>query len=72
MASLFLLIFLSFNWIFANLGAFGFSQLCFDLIEKWVSEKFTGSILGTEGGNLNISGIAAYQPCDGLIDLKMV
>lgn len=47
-------------------------QLCFDLIEKWVSKNVTNSILGIDGGNLNISGIASYQPFDGLIHLKLV
>lgn len=59
--------------IYANLGVSRFMQLCFDLIEKWVSGNVTNSILGTDdGGNLNISGIAAYQPFDGLIHLKLV
>ncbi|KAL5570045.1 hypothetical protein UlMin_026620 [Ulmus minor] len=47
------------------------NRLCFDLIEKWVSDNFTNSILGTDGGKLNISGIAAYQPFDGLFELKV-
>ncbi|XP_015877869.3 probable aminotransferase ACS12 [Ziziphus jujuba] len=47
------------------------NRLCFDLIEKWVSKNVTNSILGIDGGNLNISGIASYQPFDGLIHLKL-
>lgn len=59
----------------SNFGLIGFSgllQLCFDLIEKWFSENLTNSIIGTDGGDLNISGIAAYQPLDGLTELKVV
>ncbi|PON70001.1 L-threonine-O-3-phosphate decarboxylase [Parasponia andersonii] len=47
------------------------NKLCFDLIEKWVSENLTTSIIGTGGGDLNISGIAAYQPFDGMTELKV-
>lgn len=46
--------------------------MCFDLIEKWVSGNLTHSMIGTDGGDLNISGIAAYQPFDGLTELKVV
>lgn len=41
-----------------------------DLIEKWVSENWDGSIIN--GGELGINGIATYQPFDGLMDLKVV
>ncbi|KAM5557157.1 putative aminotransferase ACS12 [Rosa sericea] len=47
------------------------NRLCFDLIEKWVSENWTESILGTNGGDLSIAGIAAYQPFDGFTELKV-
>lgn len=46
--------------------------LCLDLIEKWISENMRDSILGREGGELSISGIAAYQPFDGMPELKVV
>ncbi|KAM1708872.1 hypothetical protein COP1_001828 [Malus domestica] len=47
-------------------------QLCLDLIEKWVSENLMESMVGTDGGDLSISGIAAYQPFDGMTELKVV
>lgn len=47
------------------------NRLCFDLIEKWISENLTNSVIGINGGDLNISGIAAYQPFDGLTELKV-
>ncbi|XP_062073312.1 probable aminotransferase ACS12 isoform X2 [Humulus lupulus] len=47
------------------------NKLSFDLIDKWVSGNLTNSIIGTNGGDLNISGIAAYQPFDGLTELKV-
>ena len=47
-------------------------QLSFDLILKWISENLTGAIIGTDGSGLDISGIAAYQPFDGLTELKVV
>ncbi|GMY17439.1 probable aminotransferase ACS12 [Fagus crenata] len=47
------------------------NRLCFDLIEKWLSENMKDSVIGTEGGDLSISGIAPYQPCDGLMELKV-
>ncbi|KMS99160.1 hypothetical protein BVRB_2g047390 [Beta vulgaris subsp. vulgaris] len=43
--------------------------LSLDLIEKWVSENWDGSIIN--GGELGINGIATYQPFDGLMDLKV-
>lgn len=47
-------------------------KLCFDLLEKWISENYTGSISGGNSVELNITGIATYQPFDGLWELKMV
>ncbi|KAL5744422.1 hypothetical protein ACOSQ2_027538 [Xanthoceras sorbifolium] len=47
------------------------NSLCLDLIEKWVLENLTDSIMGTNGGDLSISGIAMYQPCDGMMELKV-
>lgn len=48
------------------------SKLSLDLIEKWLSNNSNGSALESLGGGLNISGIAAYQPFDGLMELKVV
>ncbi|BBG98264.1 1-amino-cyclopropane-1-carboxylate synthase 12, partial [Prunus dulcis] len=45
--------------------------LCLDLIEKWITENLTQSIFGDDGGDLSISGIAAYQPFDGMTELKV-
>ncbi|KAM7491709.1 hypothetical protein LguiA_034630 [Lonicera macranthoides] len=44
------------------------NRLSLDLIEKWLSENLNDTI---GGGGLNISGIATYQPSDGLLDLKV-
>ncbi|KAM2975700.1 hypothetical protein FF1_001831 [Malus domestica] len=48
------------------------NRLCLDLIEKWFSENLMESMVGTDGGDLSISGIAAYQPFDGMTELKVV
>ncbi|TYH61397.1 hypothetical protein ES332_D07G048900v1 [Gossypium tomentosum] len=47
------------------------NRLCFDLIEKWTSENLRDWVMGREGGDLSISGIATYQPSDGTMKLKM-
>lgn len=47
-------------------------QLCLDLIEKWMANNLRDSVVGTDGGDLNIHGIATYQPFDGLMELKVV
>ncbi|XP_016650302.1 PREDICTED: probable aminotransferase ACS12 isoform X1 [Prunus mume] len=47
------------------------NRLCLDLIEKWITENLTQSIFEDDGGDLNISGIAAYQPFDGMTELKV-
>ncbi|CAN6709716.1 unnamed protein product [Malus baccata var. baccata] len=47
------------------------NRLCLDLIEKGVSENLMESMVGTDGGDLSISGIAAYQPFDGMTELKV-
>lgn len=47
------------------------NRLSLDLIEKWLSNNLNGSALESLGGGLNISGIAAYQPFDGLMELKV-
>ncbi|CAH9059698.1 unnamed protein product [Cuscuta europaea] len=45
------------------------NRLSLDLIEKWLSNNFCDSALGSIG--LNISGISSYQPFDGLWELKL-
>ena len=47
-------------------------KLCFDLLEKWISENYTGSVGGGNSVELNIMGMATYQPFDGLWEMKMV
>ncbi|XP_059452068.1 probable aminotransferase ACS12 [Corylus avellana] len=47
------------------------NRLCFDLIEKWVSENLEDSVMGSDGGDLSICGIAAYQPHDGMMEFKV-
>lgn len=44
---------------------------CLDLIEKWVSENLSDSIMGRDGDDLSISGITTYQPFDGMMELKV-
>ncbi|THG09529.1 hypothetical protein TEA_001996 [Camellia sinensis var. sinensis] len=48
------------------------NRLSLDLIDKWFSQNFNDSILGGGGGSgsLGISGIATYQPFDGMPELK--
>ncbi|KAD1131211.1 hypothetical protein E3N88_43248 [Mikania micrantha] len=43
------------------------NRLTLDLIENWITEKLNDSILG-----LSVSGIATYQPFDGMTELKVV
>ena len=45
-----------------------------DLVEEWFVENAKEAILGGggEGEELSISGIAAYQPSHGLMQLKVV
>ncbi|CAH1445641.1 unnamed protein product [Lactuca virosa] len=45
------------------------NRLTLDLIENWITEKLNDSILGAEG--LSVSGIATYQPFDGIMELKV-
>lgn len=47
------------------------NRLCLDLIDKWMLENVTDSIMGKDGGGLSINGIATYQPHDGLMGLKV-
>ncbi|XP_011041679.1 PREDICTED: probable aminotransferase ACS12 [Populus euphratica] len=47
------------------------NRLCFDLIEKWMMENVREAMVGSDGEHLSINGIAAYQPSDGLMELKV-
>ncbi|KAJ4843285.1 putative aminotransferase acs12, partial [Turnera subulata] len=47
------------------------NRLSLDLIERWMSENVADSIMAMEGEDLSINGIAAYQPHDGLMGLKV-
>ncbi|CAN1180550.1 Probable aminotransferase ACS12 [Linum perenne] len=48
------------------------NRLCLDLIENWMKENVTDALMGGgNGGELSINGIAAYQPFDGLMQLKV-
>ncbi|KAF5729917.1 ACC synthase 10 isoform 1 [Tripterygium wilfordii] len=44
------------------------NKVTLDLVEDWLAENANYAILG---GELGISGIATYQPSDGLMELKM-
>ncbi|XP_073142926.1 probable aminotransferase ACS12 [Henckelia pumila] len=48
------------------------NRLSLDLIEKWLSENLSNSVLGMGDGGIGISGISTYQPSDGLMELKVV
>lgn len=49
------------------------NRLTLDLIENWITEKLSDSILGggDSRGGLSVSGIATYQPFDGMMELKV-
>lgn len=50
------------------------NKLSFDLVRDWLAENARDSIISgcrTGNGQLSISGIATYQPFDGLMDLKV-
>lgn len=50
-------------------------KLTFDLLDEWLStnKNMNDSLwLGQVGDGFSISGIAGYQPSDGLMDLKVV
>ncbi|CAK7337110.1 unnamed protein product [Dovyalis caffra] len=48
------------------------NRSCFDLIEKWMVENLTEAMVGRDGDDLSINGIATYQPFDGLMELKVL
>ncbi|XP_065858074.1 probable aminotransferase ACS10 [Euphorbia lathyris] len=47
------------------------NKLTVDLVEEWLIENGRRAILGCGVEELNISGIATYQPSDGLMELKV-
>lgn len=47
------------------------NRLSLDLIETWILENLERSMIGGADGNLNISGIATYQPLDGMMEMKI-
>ncbi|CAI0404319.1 unnamed protein product, partial [Linum tenue] len=47
------------------------NTLCFDLIERWMKENLMDSLMGGDGAELSINGMATYQPFDGLMELKV-
>ncbi|XP_038982587.1 probable aminotransferase ACS12 [Phoenix dactylifera] len=47
------------------------NQLSLDLLRDWLAENLKDLALDGEEGNLSISGLATYQPFDGLMELKM-
>ncbi|KDP25569.1 hypothetical protein JCGZ_20725 [Jatropha curcas] len=47
------------------------NKLSLDLVKGWLVDNARGATLGDEGEELNISGIASYQPVDGLMELKV-
>ncbi|KAF5175448.1 1-aminocyclopropane-1-carboxylate synthase [Thalictrum thalictroides] len=46
------------------------NKLSLDLIHKWLLEN-SKNLISSEDGELSISGIATYQPFDGLTELKV-
>lgn len=50
----------------------GLLQLSLDLIGDWLARNVTDTLLDERQGGLSISGLATYQPFDGLVELKMV
>ncbi|KAJ9679132.1 hypothetical protein PVL29_021151 [Vitis rotundifolia] len=47
------------------------NRLSLDLIETWILENLERSMIGGADGHLNISGIATYQPLDGMMEMKI-
>ncbi|XP_052210234.1 probable aminotransferase ACS12 [Diospyros lotus] len=47
------------------------NRLSLDLIDHWLLQNLNVSMLGGGGDDLGISGIATYQPSDGLWELKV-
>lgn len=47
------------------------NKLCLDLVQDWIAKKGRDLMTIDGHGEMNVNGIANYQPYDGLIDLKM-
>ncbi|KAJ4957332.1 hypothetical protein NE237_014115 [Protea cynaroides] len=48
------------------------NKLSLNLVRDWMAENMKDSIIGAKGGgDLNIHGIATYQPFDGLMEFKV-
>ncbi|MQM11066.1 hypothetical protein Taro_043965 [Colocasia esculenta] len=47
-------------------------QLSLDLVGEWLAYHLEDSLLEDKHAGINISGLATYQPFDGLMDLKIV
>ncbi|XP_020591852.1 probable aminotransferase ACS12 [Phalaenopsis equestris] len=47
------------------------NQLSLDIIGDWITANLQKSLLGEMRGDLNIRGLATYEPFDGLWDLKV-
>ena len=59
---------------FGGSGCSRLVQLSLDLVQDWIRQNGSAAILGggENCGAMNITGIAPYQPLDGLMELKVV
>ncbi|CAH8257558.1 unnamed protein product [Arabidopsis lyrata] len=48
------------------------STLCFDLLQRWMSENLMESMMQSDDGKFDISSIAMYKPIEGLLELRGV
>ncbi|CAL9220967.1 unnamed protein product, partial [Arabidopsis halleri] len=46
------------------------STLCFDLLQRWMSENLMESMMQYDDGKFDISSIAMYKPIEGLLELR--
>ncbi|XP_058104686.1 1-aminocyclopropane-1-carboxylate synthase 6-like [Magnolia sinica] len=47
------------------------NKLSLDLVRDWFADHLKDSLIIESGSDLSISGIATYQPFDGLMEMKM-
>ncbi|XP_020884717.1 probable aminotransferase ACS12 isoform X2 [Arabidopsis lyrata subsp. lyrata] len=47
------------------------STLCFDLLQRWMSENLMDSMMQSDDGEFDISSIAMYKPFEGLLELRV-
>ncbi|KAG7605721.1 putative aminotransferase ACS12 [Arabidopsis thaliana] len=47
------------------------STLCFDLLQRWMSENLMESMMQSDDGEFDISSIAMYKPFEGLLELRV-